>query len=260
VLRIRLAADLGPIDLPFQQALDHIREINLEAVELDLLKLMPVEDFTRTAVREIRKNLADRNLRLAAVRFRTLRGFDDPLGLEQRIAQAKKSMELTYQLGGNLLLIRLGCLPKDRSSTDWQVLEEVVKEFCRFGERAGAIVVAEAERSPPEELAALLNGVPEGGFGVDINPGELAVHGFDPVSAIETLGSRVVTFHATDATMRPGGHGYELAPLGSGGIDYPPILSALEATGFSGFLILRPCGERDPLSEVRRAKEFIYSL
>lgn len=260
MLRIRLAADLGPIDHPFQQSLDRVREMQLDAVEIDLLRLMRLEDFTRTAVREIRKNLSDRNLSLAGVRFRTGRGFDDPTGLEKRLEQTKKSMELTYQLGGNVTIVRLGHVPKERTSTDWQILREVIGELCRFGEQAGTVVAAEAERSPPEDFLALLDGVPEGGFGVDINPGELAVHGFDPVSTIQTLGSRIVTFHATDATSRPGGRGYEIVPLGRGDLDYPAILSALESTGFTGFIVLRPCGDQDPLGEIRRGKQFIYGI
>jgi len=260
VLRIRLAADLGVIDLPFQQSLDRIREMQLNAVEIDLLRLMSLEDFTRTAVREIRKNLSDRNLLLAGARFRTRRGFDDPTGLEKRLEQTQKSMELTCQLGGNVTIIRLGHVPKEKTSPDWQIMREVIGELCRFGERAGTVVAAEAERSPPEDFLKLLDGIPQGGFGVDINPGELAVHGFEPVSTIQTLGSRIVTFHATDATSRPGGYGYEIVPLGRGDLDYPAILSALEGTEFTGCIVLRPCGDQDPLGEIRRAKEFIYGI
>jgi len=260
VLRIRLAADLGPIDIPFQQSLDRIREMQLDGVELDLSKLMPLEDFTRTATREIRKSLSDRNLSLAAVRYRTPRGLHYPTGIENYLDNMKKSMELTYQLGGNVTIMSLGLVPRDQKSLDWQILREIIQELCRFSERAGSVAAAETDRSPPEEFVALLDGIPEAGFGVDVSPGELATYGFDPVAAIETFNRRIVTFHATDAINRPGGRGYDVAPLGRGDLDYPAVLSALENAGFPGFIILRPCRADDPMTEIRQARDFLFRL
>jgi sugar phosphate isomerase/epimerase len=164
VLRIRLAADLGPIDIPFQQSLDRVRKMQLDGVELDLLKLMPLEDFTRTAIREIRKSLSDRNLSLAAVRYRTPRGLHYPTGIENYLDNMKKSMELTYQLGGNVTIVSLGLVPRDQKSLDWQILREIIQELCRFSERAGSVAAAETDRSPPEAFVALLDGIPEGRF------------------------------------------------------------------------------------------------
>lgn len=260
MLRIRLAADLGPINLPFQQSLDRVREMQLDGVELELSKLMPLEDFTRTAIREIRKSLSDRNLALAAVRYRARRGQHQAMGIESQLDHMKKSMELTYQLGGNATIMNLGLVPRDQTSPDWQILREIVQELSRFSERAGSVAAAETDRSPPEELVVLFDGIPEPSLGVDVSPGELATHGFDPFAAIEKFGARIMTFHATDAIDRPGGRGYEIAPLGRGDLDYPALLSALENTGFPGFIILRPCGGSDPMTEIRQARDFLYRL
>lgn len=259
MLRIRLAADLGPIDQPIQQLLNGMREMQFDSVELDLLKLMPLEDFTNTAIREIRKSLADRDLSLAAVRYRSRGGIHRPMAIENQLEHIKKAMELTYRLGGNVTIVSLGHVPSDQSSPDWQILREIVKDLCRFSERAGSVVAAETHRSPPQHFVALFDGLPEGGFGVDVSPGELVLHDFDPVAAIEAFGPRIVTFHATDAVNRPG-RGYDIAPLGGGDIDYPAVLSALEKANFPGFIILTPCGDHDPLGEIRRAKEFLYRL
>ncbi|MGQ9761389.1 MAG: sugar phosphate isomerase/epimerase family protein [Thermogutta sp.] len=260
MLRIRLAADLGAIEEPLPQLLNRMREMQLDGVELDLLKLMPLEDFTNTAIREIRKSLADRNLSLAAVRYRARGGIHRPMTIENHLENIKKVMELTYRLGGNVTIVNLGHLPSDQTSPDWQILREIVQDLCRFSERSGSVVAAETGRSPPQDFVALLDALPESGFGVDISPGELVVHDFDPVSAIETCGRRIVTFHATDAINRPGKRGYDIAPLGRGDIDYPAVLSALEKTNFPGFIILRPTGDHAPLEEIRRAKEFLYRL
>lgn len=260
MLRIRLAADLGPVNTPFQQSLDRVCEMQLDGVELDLSKLMPLEDFTRTAIREIRKSLSDRNLSVAAVRYRAPRGLPYPTGIENHLDNMKRSMEVTYQLGGNVTIMSLGLVPRDEKSPDWQILREIVQELSRFGERAGSVPAAETDRSPPEEFVALLDGIPEPGFGVDVSPGELATHGFDPVAAIETFNRRIVTFHATDAINRAAGRGYDVVPLGRGDLDYPAVLSALENAGFPGFIILRPCTADDPITEIRQAKEFLFRL
>jgi len=260
VLKIRLAADVGPIPGDLRETLPRIRDLALEGVELDLIGLMPLEDYTRTAIREIRKHLADWNLTLALARLRLSRGLDDPEGLEKRIEDIRRAMDLTYQLGGRYLSYRIGFIAQNSENLEWQVLKEVLADLSRWGERAGAVLAVETGWEPAADVVRLLNGLPEGGIGVEVNPAEFAMHGYDPAEAIETLGRRILAFHAGDVTSRPGGRGYRLVPLGQGNVDYPGVLTALEKVGYQGHLILRPTGEGDPLAELRQAKEFIYRL
>lgn len=260
MLKIRLAADTGPFAGDLRTTLDRIRELSMGGVELDLLQLMPLEDYTRTAVREIRKHLNDRDLSLVVTRLRLPRGLDDPEGLEQRLDQIRRGMDLTYQLGGRYISYKIGYITNSRDTPEWQILREVVRDLCYWGERYGAILAVETGFDPPDDVNSLLDGLPDGTIAVDLNPGEFLMHGFDPVAAVEKLGRWAGVFHATDATSRPGGRGYRLVPLGQGNVDYPAVLSALENSGYQGHLVLRPTGDGDPLAELRQGKDFLYRL
>lgn len=259
MLRIRLAADLAPFATPFRTSLDQVRSLGLEGVELDLLSLLPLEEFTRTAIREIHRELTDRGLALAATRLRTVRGFDDPTDLERRFTQTRRAMEITYQLGGNITLIRLGTIPQDRESSEYRILQEILADFIRVGDTCGVIPTLELGAASPDDVTALCGSLPSEGIGVDVNPADLAMHGHEPAKAVEALGGWIRCFHATDAAGRPGG-GYRIVPLGQGDVDYPAVLSALEAVHYPGYLILRPTGSSDAIEELRRGKEFLYRL
>lgn len=260
MLKIRLAADVAPISGDFRWTLDRVRDLSFEGVELDLVKLMPLEDFTHTAVREIRKHLTDRGLALALVRLRLPRGLDDPEGLEQRLESLRRAMDLTYQLGGSITAYKMGFVPENEASPHWQILREILVDIGRWSERVGALLALETGHDPPERLEKFLRQLPQGALGLDFNPAEFALHGFDPRQALERLGPWILAYHATDVTSRPGGRGYQIVPLGHGNLDHPELLSALEQSGYQGFLIVRPTGDGDALAELKQAKEFIFRL
>ena len=71
------------------------------------------------------------------------------------------------------------------------------------------------------------------GVGLAIDPAHLAAMGEDPAAAIRRMGKSIgfVVLRDTD------GRNYNLPP-GSGQLDYPGILAALEAAGYAGPLVL----------------------
>lgn len=73
-----------------------------------------------------------------------------------------------------------------------------------------------------------------------MDPANFVVSKEDPVRAIGILRQKVVHTHLKDCTYTGTGRwwGYEWVELGTGQMDYRPILSALMKIGYDGFLSL----------------------
>src|SRR5688572_15965263 len=108
MLQIKVAVELASLKQPFAQALHTAARLGVEAVEIDGRNEVAVADLSRTGVRQVRKMLEDLNLRVAALSYRTRRGYADINELDRRIDATKKAMKLAYELGTNVVVNHIG--------------------------------------------------------------------------------------------------------------------------------------------------------
>jgi len=244
----RLGVDLASLQLPFLPALNLAAELGAEAVEIDAREQIRPKELSRTGLREVRKMLADRRLQVAAVAFRTHRGYAVPEDLDRRIEATKAAMDLASALGAHVVVNAVGPIPPDDSPAR-EMLHDVLGDLARFGSRVGAVVAAETGGESGEDLARLLAALPEEGLTVALNPGKLLAAGFSPLDAVAALARRIRHVHATDA--RRG----KLVPLGQGDVDFPSLLAALGESGYQGCFCVTCAGpgDRDPKRELADA-------
>ena len=220
--------------------------------------------------RQIRKWLADEGLEVAAVSFPTRGGYADGERLEGRIAATKSAMQLARALGAALVLNHVGDIPpapKQPAAADekasesqvdprWKLLVEVLADLGDWGHRVGATLCAEAGRSSPEDLVRLIDALPEGSIACNLVTGSLLVHGHDPVRAVETLSTHIAHVHATDAVAGAFAGRGRAVILGTGQVDLPNVLAALEERGYRGWIGLEPVdgfGARGELADAINA-------
>jgi sugar phosphate isomerase/epimerase len=107
-------------------------------------------------------------------------------------------------------------------------------------------------------------------FGVQYDPSNATVGGYDPIRFLEKVRHRVVTVHASDRYLAPGATFADLkkadgsagyaavlrhGETGTGMNDYDAIFRLLAAVGFSGWISLED--GMDGLDEMRRSVEFL---
>ena len=107
-------------------------------------------------------------------------------------------------------------------------------------------------------------------FGVQFDPSNAVVGGFDPVAFLEKVKDRVVTMHASDRYLAPGATlddlktgdgatGYASAlkhgVTGEGMNDYDAIFRILSSVGFGGWISIED--GMDGLGEIARSAEFL---
>jgi sugar phosphate isomerase/epimerase len=107
-------------------------------------------------------------------------------------------------------------------------------------------------------------------FGVQYDPSNAVVGGFDPIGFLDKVKHRVVTMHASDRYLAPGATLDDLATAdgstgyasalrhgetGKGMNDYDAIFRLLAAVGFSGWISIED--GMNGLDEIARSADFL---
>lgn len=151
------------------------------------------------------------------------------------VAQARK----LPALGCRRLVVSMAALPPD--ATDAQ-LDRMVSTLARLGAECHAAAgVALALHNHAAELAddarilhALMDGTPPEAVSLAADLGWVAHTGADVPAFLRRFGPRVGYLHLRDLHAVPGGAWTE---VGRGVLDYRAILAALDAIGYTGWLV-----------------------
>jgi sugar phosphate isomerase/epimerase len=158
---------------------------------------------------------------------------------------------------------------------------EGIRRSLDHAERRGVVLCMEnhykdgnwqyAEFAQPEDIFLEIIGQVESPFfGVQYDPSNATVGGYDPVRFLEKVKDRVVTMHASDRYLAPGaslddlrqadgtiGYSDKLrhGETGRGLNDYDAIFRILSGVGFSGWISVED--GMNGLDELRRSVEFL---
>jgi len=127
------------------------------------------------------------------------------------------------------------------------------------------------EFAQPEDIfLEIVSQIDSPNFGVQFDPSNATVGGFDPVRFLEKIKTRVVTMHASDRYLVPGATLDELrqsdgsigysdklkhGETGKGLNDYDAIFRILHSVGFTGWISVED--GMNGLDELRRSIEFL---
>lgn len=253
VAALSLSADL-------RTALRRARDLGVRGVELDARHGLDPAQVTRTGLRQIRKWLGDEGIVVSAVSFRTRGGYADSERLEGRIAATKAALELAHSLGAGIVLNHVGDIPSEPDGPQWRLLIDVLTDIGAWGQRVGAMLCAEVGRAAPADLLRLIGSLPDGSLACDIVTGALVVHGSDPVAAVAAVSSHVAHVHVTDAVAGAFAGRGRAVMLGTGQVDLPGVLAALEERGYRGWIGIEPVDDRDAAAEITAAIDHLRAL
>ena len=256
----KIGIQLASLGLPFKKALHMAARLGAAAVEIDARGEIRPAELSQTGLRSIRKMLADNNLRVCAVSFRTRRGYDVADGLERRISATKQAMTMAYRLGAPVVVNQVGRIPSQSSEPAWQRLLEALTDIGRFGQHEGALLAAETGTESGPDMAQLLSAVPLGTVAVNFDPANLIVNDFSPHEALAAIGPYIRHVHAKDAVRDLAqGRGVQV-PLGRGSADLPALLGALEEYDYHGYFTIEREGSDDPVVEIAHAMRYLREV
>jgi L-ribulose-5-phosphate 3-epimerase len=186
----------------------------------------------------------------------------DPKGIDDRIEQYKKILQLSADLGPGIVTGESKAkLPEIGDEEAWEVTVNSVGEIVGYGKKIGARFAIEPGPRcfirTPEDILRLCKEVD--GLRVNYDPANVLRGGSDPVEGVKLLGSLIIHTHAKDARNLPGGRGEE-TPLGQGQVNFPEYIAALRQVGFDGFLTIEREGGENRLQDIRQGKELLERL
>jgi sugar phosphate isomerase/epimerase len=131
----------------------------------------------------------------------------------------------------------------------------VMEKLCaRYG------VYAAFENGDEKDIAEIQGAIQGSNewIGVNLDTGNLAAHGGDPVKAARTLGQRIMHVHFKDVPV-VGSH--DCVALGAGIVDVAGVVRELKAAGYEGWLSIEiETGDRDPTDEIILSAETLRRL
>ena len=216
-----------------------------------------------TARRELREYIARYGLVLSATCIDE-GPFNDPATVDERVSRAQSQIDLAVALGTNAVTGHVGAIPSDAGSSEYALMRDALREVCRYAEHFGVRFGMETGLESPECLHKFVDDAGYPGMGVNYDPANLMLNGFDWLGGVCELGDVIVHCHAKDAYNPERDDRRGEAPLGRGDIDFEAFFTALLKAGFDGFAAIERERPGEPMEEitygVQRLREISSSI
>jgi sugar phosphate isomerase/epimerase len=176
----------------------------------------------------------------------------------ERVQRTKQVADIAAGLGIGSVACHIGFVPENRGTDEYRELCSMVRDICDHLGRRGQNFTLETGQEPADALMAFIDDVGRANLKINFDPANLILYGMgDPVNALRTVGSRVISVHCKDGTRpsKPGALGVE-QPLGSGEVDFRAFLKTLKEIGYKGILSI----EREEPDTVRRDEDIRHAV
>jgi sugar phosphate isomerase/epimerase len=243
--------------MPLRRGLQEIERLNVTGVQVDAVGDLSPKKLSQTGRREFRHVLRGHNLELTALGCPLRHGLDTAAGQEARIEHIRQVMSLSFDLGPRLVIVQAGRIPEDSNDPRARLLTEALLALGQHGDRTGTILALQTGLESGQVLRRFLDRSDTGGLGVNLDPGNLVLGGYDPYESARALQGRVVHGYADDArpagSNRPG----RLVPLGHGDLEWMHYLSILEEIDYRGWLVIAQETSANPQRDVAASVQFL---
>jgi sugar phosphate isomerase/epimerase len=206
----------------------------------------------------------------------------DPDERRRQIERQKSAIDLTVRLGARHCRTLSGQRYPDLSRDEGiRRTLEGIRRSLEYAERRGVVLCMENHYKDglwryPEFAQAedvfleIVEQIDSPHFGVQYDPSNAVVGGYDPVRFLDRVKHRVVTMHASDRYLAPGATLDQLSArdgatgyadvlrhgeTGTGLNDYDAIFSLLAGAGFEGWISIED--GVNGLDEIRRSADFL---
>ena len=235
------------------------------------------ENFSKEARRELLKYTKDLGLRFSAICGDLGRGFGNPELNPELIEKSKRILDLALDFETDVVTTHIGVVPEDKNHSRYQIMQEACYQLATYADSINAHFAIETGPERSEVLRDFLDSLGSTGVGVNLDPANLVmVTGDDPVKAVHNLKKYIVHTHAKDgvklADLSPeyvygvlhpvpeefkGVKLFEEVPLGTGSVDFPKYLAALEEIGYRGFLTIEREVGANPVGDIGLAQQHL---
>ena len=264
--------------LPFTEAVKKAAEVGATGIQTYAVSGEMSPEVLSTARRkEILDIVKSNGIVFSALCGDLGQGFTNPQKNPELIKRSKQIVDLALDLETNIITTHIGIVPENPNADRFKIMQEACRELAEYADNVGAHFAVETGPETAETLKTFLDSLESRGVAVNLDPANLVmVTGDDPVKAVYTLRNYIVHTHAKDGIKLYDKspeviYGYiedELreqsafkeVPLGTGSVDFPRYLAALDDIGYKGFLTIeREVGE-NPAKDIETAVDFLKNI
>ncbi|MEE1026716.1 MAG: sugar phosphate isomerase/epimerase family protein [Acutalibacteraceae bacterium] len=264
--------------LPFTEAVKKAAEVGATGIQTYAVSGEMSPEVLSTARRkEILDIVKSNGIVFSALCGDLGQGFTNPQKNPELIERSKQIVDLALDLETNIITTHIGIVPDNPNAERFKIMQEACRELAEYADSVGAHFAVETGPETAETLKTFLDSLESRGVAVNLDPANLVmVTGDDPVKAVYTLRNYIVHTHAKDGIKLYDKspeviYGYiedELreqsafkeVPLGTGSVDFPRYLAALDDIGYKGFLTIeREVGE-NPAKDIETAVDFLKNI
>lgn len=235
------------------------------------------ENLNAASRRALLREVKDNGLVFSALRGDLGMGFGNPEKNPELIERSKRIVDLAKELETGIVTTHIGVVPSDPNHDRYKIMQDACWQLASYADSVGAHFAVETGPETSAVLKTFLDSLESTGVAVNLDPANLVmVTGDDPVQAVRNLQKYIVHTHAKDGNLLLKGNPeyiyravhpvpqealgmryFEEVPLGTGSVDFPACLKALEEIGYRGFLTIeREVGE-NPVADITLAADFL---
>ena len=256
----RLGINLTSLGLPLRRGLLEASKLGVAGVQLDAAGDLSPAALSQTGRRELRHLLRSHNLELTALGCPLRHGLDVAEHQEARIDHVRNVLALSFDLGPRVVVVQAGRVPDEPDSPRDRLMSDALRALGQHGDRTGTALALETGLESGETLAKYLGRFDTGGLGVNLDPANFVLNGFDPVAGTRALAGRIAHAHAKDARGTTANRAAQEVPLGHGDLEWMGYLGVLTEIEYHGWLVVeRETGE-NRLADIAHGVGFLRRL
>ena len=235
------------------------------------------ENLSAQARKDLLREVKDNGLVFSALCGDLGHGFGDAEKNPELIEKSKRIIDMAKDLETDVVTTHIGVVPSDPNHPRYKIMQDACFQLAAYADSVNAHFAVETGPETSLVLKGFLDSLNSTGVAVNLDPANLRmVTGDDPVQAVYNLRKYIVHTHAKDGNRLIEGNPdyiygvthpipeevlktayYEEVPLGTGSVDFPNYLKALEDIGFRGFLTIEREAGEDPSADIKIAYDFL---
>lgn len=267
--------------LPTRDAIKKAASLGLDGLQMYATKGENApENLSGSKAKELLEFVKDCGLKFSALCGDLGHGFGNPELNPGLIEKSKRILELAKELECDIVTTHIGVVPEDPEHERYKVMQAACHELADYADSLNAHFAIETGPETSATLKKFLDSLGSTGVAVNLDPANLVmVTADDPVTAVHNLKDYIVHTHAKDGRMLAKGNPeyiygvvhpvpeefkgvryFEEVPLGTGSVDFPKYLAALEEVGYKGYLTIEREVGADPAGDIAKAADFLRGI
>lgn len=262
-----VGAMLESFKLPFQEAVEKAAAVGAEGLQIYMSKptVTYYEDLNAKKIKELLDIIKSNGLVVSAICGDFKLGFGNPETNPAMIEKSKRVLDLAKYFEADIVTTHIGTVPADKNNPTYAIMQEACATLGNYADSIGSSFAIETGPETAVVLREFLDSLgSKKGMAVNMDPANLVmVMNDDPVQAVYTLKDYIVHTHAKDGvhfddpTMEKP---FREVPLGTGQVDFPKYLAALEEIGYRGFLTIEREVGGNPAADIGEAVKYLNKV